>query len=73
MLLTAGPMDVGRTEVCKWMCAVSEGRRLCLVFRVELITGRREETFLANCMCKGPGPCMTVFQEWTVGEGDGKN
>lgn len=46
-------------------------RVLSLVCRVELITGRREQTFLVTCMCEDPGPCLTVFQVWTVGEGDG--
>jgi hypothetical protein len=38
-------MDAGRTQVCKWMCALTEDGGLSLVFRVELITGRREGTF----------------------------
>lgn len=72
MLLTVKPMDAGRTQVCKWVFAVTKNGRFHLVLRVELITGRREGTFLVTCRCKGPGPCRTVFQVWTVGEVDGK-
>lgn len=45
---------------------------LRLILRVELIAGRRQEIFLATCVCKGSEPCITVFQAGATGERDGK-